>query len=216
MQPHDRGAFAKLLTEVHAYYRVDLSETVIGLFWDALARWDFADVRQAFSIHLQDPDRGQWCPRIADINRLLEGSTQTQSMRAWVKVEQALRCVGSYQSVVFDDPIIHAVISDMGGWVALCQTKLEDLPFRARDFERTYAAYRTHRERPPHPARLVGIAEGENAMRNLPIARPVLIGEPLAALRVLEGGIDDKTLRVTEASDATLAALQRIGHEGSR
>lgn len=212
MQPHDREQFAVLITEVMGYYQRDCTSFLIGIYWDGLQRFEFDDVRRAFSVHAQDPDRGQFAPRIADITRLLEGSTSSQGMRAWAMVERALRSVGSYQSVVFDDPLIHAVISDMGGWTRLCQTPTDELPFRMRDFERSYAAFKHRREIPPYPARLIGIAEAENAMQGYEIPRPVLIGDPDRAMRVLEKGGGDSPLRITQSGAIASELVARIGN----
>jgi hypothetical protein len=37
--------------------------------------------------------------------------------------------VGAYQSVVFDDPLIHLVLEDLGGWIKICSTLIKDLIF---------------------------------------------------------------------------------------
>jgi len=60
-------------------------------------------------------------PKPADIIRAIKGNSQTQSLQAWSKVEDAIRLVGPYRSVVFDDLAIHGVLQEMGGWVKLCQ-----------------------------------------------------------------------------------------------
>lgn len=210
MQPCDREPFFLMLGDTYAYYGKELAQFTTTAFWEGLKRFDLDDIRHAINIHVQDPDRGQWCPKIADLTRLLEGSTQTQGMRAWVKLEQALRCVGAYQTVVFDDPLIHAVVTDLGGWTKLCQTQVDEIPFVARDFERRYAAYRTHRDRPPYPAKLIGIAEHENAMRGHEPPRPVLIGDPTRAALVFGNGGESSTLRITQAHDITVNAIDAI------
>ena len=202
MHPNDREAFVSTLTQAMAYYGKECSPFVVGIFWDGLSRFGLDEVQRAFGIHANDPDRGQFAPKIADITRLLEGSTATQGMRAWAVVERALRSVGSYQTVVFDDPLIHAVISDMGGWIKLCQTPADELPFRARDFERAYSAFKHRREMPPYPAKLIGIAEADNAAAGFKVAPPVLIGNPDKAMRVMQHGGSGPALRLTQAAVA--------------
>jgi hypothetical protein len=51
----------------------------------------------------------------SDVVRYLEGSTSCQALQAWSKVMQAVKTIDQYDSVVFDDSLIHAVIHDMGG-----------------------------------------------------------------------------------------------------
>lgn len=213
MTPDEKPQFTEVIADVMAYYGREMTPFLLGIFWDGLRRFEFADVSRALSVHAQDPDRGQYAPRLADITRLLEGSTQTQGMRAWSKVERAIRSVGQYQSVAFDDPLIHAVIDGMGGWCALCATSVEQLSFRAREFERSYAAYRLRRETPSFPPRLIGRAEAENRMRGYAIAPPVLIGDPAKAARVMELGSDEPALRITHAASVAELAVKRIGSE---
>jgi hypothetical protein len=209
MTPDDRPRFAETLSDVFGYYGRECTPFLVNLFWDGLRRFDLGDVLRAFSVHAQDPDRGQFAPRIADITRLLEGSTQTQGMRAWSRVERALRSVGAYQSVVFDDPLVHAVVRDMGGWVRLCQTPLDELPFRAREFERSYAAYRMRRETPAYPPRLIGIAETENATSGFALPAPVLIGDPERAELVAQRGSEDAASRITHSARPARALIAR-------
>ena len=44
--------------------------------------------------------------------------------------------VGAYQSVAFDDPVIHAVIEDLGGWTKLCRSDLKELSYMEHRFLR--------------------------------------------------------------------------------
>lgn len=209
MEQSERREFASLMTNVLAYYGREVTPFLIDTYWAGLSSFDFDAVKRAMNVHAADPDRGQFAPRIADITRLLEGSTATQGMMAWTTVERALRTVGAYQSVVFDDPLIMAVIEDMGGWTPLCQGEAEELPFRAKDFERRYSAYRARREVPQYPSRLVGIIEADNRMAGFRIPPPVLIGDPDKARQVMESGRAGSVLRLTTAADAVLAMLEK-------
>lgn len=214
MQPSDRQPFADLLAEVMAYYNRDTSPFVLDVFWAGLRQHEFADVSRAFSLHARDPDHGQFAPRVADLTRLLEGSTQTQGMRAWAKVDRAIRSVGQYQSVAFDDPLIHAVVDEMGGWPSLCRCKADEIPFRAREFERRYAAYRLRREAPAFPPHLIGLCESENRMHGFEIdSRPVLIGDPDKAVRVMERGKAQPSLQITYAGQLAQKALTKLSRK---
>ena len=201
MKPTDRQAFAEMLSEVMAYYGRSISTFMLTVFWDGLKMHTLEDVSRALTLHARDPDHGQWPPKVADISRLLEGSTSSQGMRAWAVVEKALRMVGGHASVVFDQPLIHAVISDMGGWPALCQTQVEKLPFVAREFERRYAAYRLRRELPDYPDHLIGHHEAENRLKGYPPARPTLIGDQDRATAVMLGGAAGGVLQIQKASE---------------
>lgn len=202
MQPSDRENFARILAEVMAYYGKEGSPFLLDVFWTSLKGHEFEDVSRAFTLHARDPDRGQFAPRVADITRLLEGSTSTQGMRAWAKVEQAVKSVGKYRSVTFDDPLIHVVVTEMGGWTNLCCSSIDELPFKARDFERRYAAYRLRRELPGFSPYLIGQHEADNRLNGHEReVRPVLIGDPERASRVFERGTQQPALRITQAGD---------------
>ena len=104
---------------VMSFYGKDLSRFALDVWWSALRNYDLAAVTQAFNRWLSNPDQGQFQPKPADVIKMLSGSTQDKAFAAWAKVDRAVRSVGAYASVAFDDPIIHRVIHDMGGWVGL-------------------------------------------------------------------------------------------------
>lgn len=90
--------------------------------------------------------------------------TATSGIVAVTRLEGAMRRVGAYRSVVFDDPIIHLVVERMGGWPKLCSMADDEWKFLRRDFERIYDA--TCREPVPIDQiskRLPGIFELSNA-----------------------------------------------------
>lgn len=210
MRNTDTETFAAMLvaTLTGVYRQPEPRADVIAIWFGALAGFALDDIRRALSLHVRDPDRGQYPPRPADVVRLIEGSTQTQGAIAWAKVERALRSVGSYASVAFDDPLIHVVLSEMGDWPSLCQTTVEDLPFRRRDFERRYASYRAQRVTPPYPSHLVGLTEGECRIGGYPVHPPTLIGDPDTATAVMASGGSCTGPRITGPSD--IARLLRL------
>jgi hypothetical protein len=183
----DRKEFAGLMNAVMSFYGKDLSPVSLGLWWEAMRSFALVDIRQALNIHVTNPDAGQFPPKPADVIRYLRGSTTTQGLSAWSKVEKAIRQVGPYQTVVFDDPKIHAVITDMGGWLKLCEGTEDEFPFKAREFERRYQGYALNPPR-EYPRSLVGIAEADNRLNNQRIAPPVLIGDEQKALACYRGG----------------------------
>jgi hypothetical protein len=201
LRQSDRSAFVEMLTYVGALYGRDVSPGVIDLYWSALAPYDLPAVRQAFDRHVKSPDAGQFMPKPADLIRMLGGTSQDAAMQAWAKVERAVRRVGGHESVVFDDAIIHRCVEDMGGWVKLCATTEEDLPFRARDFQALYRGFAMRREAPPYPAHLIGRFEAQNRMAGQKVAEPVLIGNPHDCRQVLRLSTGNP-VQITRAADA--------------
>lgn len=141
MHATDRAEFGALLTNVLAYYRQDASRFVLDLWWQACQGFDFEQVRKALTAHAMDPDHGQFAPKVADIVRVLGGTKTDQSQRAWGKALAAASEVGAYRDVAFDDHIIHAVITDMGGWSKFCRLEAKDLSYTQHRFCELYRAY---------------------------------------------------------------------------
>lgn len=189
MVESDKPELFKLITDVHKFYRQETSAFSLQIWWTTMQQFDFAGVRDALGRHAMNPDSGQFLPKPADVVKMLAGSTKDAALIAWTKVDRAVRSVGPHQSVCFDDPLINAVISDMGGWIQLCKCDKEDeWPFRGNDFVARYRGYRMRSATPNYPAHLIGIAESANAHTGKRIAPPILIGDQERAVRVLQGG----------------------------
>lgn len=191
MTEGDREQFSTLLDGVYQLYRArkDLTPFVINLWWEAFKGYDLAAVTAAFSRHALDPDRGQYLPKPADVVRLFEGTTLDSAQQAWTKVHEAVQRIGTYESVCFDDPIINQVIEDMGGWIGYGMVKLDDVPFRAKEFCERYRAYKSRGTLQTWPPYLGGIIERDNSAKGYrETAGPRLIGDPARAKLVLEQG----------------------------
>lgn len=189
MQAHDRPVFAKLMAALGELYRKPLSNALIELYWSNLKQFDIQAVMNAVNTHIQNPDKGSFMPQPADLIFYLEGSTATQGMRAWAKVNHAIKHIGAYASVVFDDALIHVVINEMGGWIKLCEMKEEEGPFRAREFEKRYASYVMNKPK-TYPKRLVGIVDASNSPKGFKEQLPMLVGDSDAALKIYSEGSD--------------------------
>ena len=210
MQQRDFDGFVDILQVVGEQYGKKLSDGVIALYWQGLQDFELMAVREALGRHLRNTDTGQFMPKIADIIRMLQGSTQDSALTAWAKVDRAVRQVGPHQSVVFDDALIHVVLHEMGGWTALGQKSDDEWPFVAREFENRYRGFKSRGELPAYPPKLIGIADAHNAQSEKTkafIRPPMLIGDATKAQQVMLGGTDKPLLGMTRMS-AEDAALQ--------
>ncbi len=109
----------------------------------------------------------QFMPSVFELRQLCGAksghiATKDKPTLAWGDVRRAISRVGAYDSPKFDDPVIHAVIRQLGGWVALCDSTIEELVWREKDFLRTYAALAPLDLPDDQVARLTGIAEKDN------------------------------------------------------
>ena len=183
MTRDDWPQLKEVVGAIYAFYRRDLTTMTLRMWFEALKAYEITTVQAAFSRHLINPDNGQFLPMPADLVKLIEGGSDDAALVAWAKVDRAVRTVGPYQSVVFDDPLIHYVIVNMGGWIGLGDKGEDEWPFERNRF---VALYRGARMRAfEHPRRLVGKAEADRRA-----VEPVLIGNRELALVVMNGGVD--------------------------
>lgn len=219
MQPSDRAPFAQLITDVLAYYRQDASRFVLELWWSACQPFDLEQVRIALQRHCTDPERGQFAPKVADLARVLQGTSTDRAALAWGKVHEAMSAVGAYQDVVFDDPAIHAVVEDLGGWPKVCRTALDELGYLQHRFCEAHRAY-TGRGQFEYPRRLMGDRSPDHEYRakGLPPPNPALVGDAQRAQAVFaQGSLAGKagiTYRALEALESASRPLLPTVREG--
>ncbi|BBE08595.1 Bacteriophage protein, Gp10 [Mycoavidus cysteinexigens] len=198
MQSCDFAAFGQMLQAIMAMYGRDLSPALVALYWQGLQAYDLAAVREALNRHVNNPDTGQFMPKIADIHKMLQGSTQDAALTAWSKVDRTMREKGPYPSIVFDDPLIHRVLSEMGGWVQLSTKHEENWPFVRNEFVNRYRGYRMRSEVPDYPPVLIGIAEMTNQQLGFKVAPPLLVGSAAMAQRVMQLGTHKPLIGFTQ------------------
>lgn len=218
MKPSDRAVFAQLITDVLAYYRQDASRFVLDLWWGACQGFDLEQIRAAIQRHCTDPERGQFSPKVADLARVLQGTTTDRAALAWGKCLEAMGTVGAYTDVVFDDPAIHAVVEDLGGWPKLCRTELKELGYVQHRFCESHRAY-IGRGKFDYPRRLMGdrSPDSEYAKSGLPLPRPALVGDVDRAKQVYRQGsaagktaISFQALQAIEAGPAGLLPAETM------
>lgn len=210
MTQDEMPEFVKLLTTLSLSYGQTLNEFVIERYWQTLERLDLAVVKNAlYALTTQNPDKGHFMPQASDVLRYVEGNSQTQALQAWSRVLHIIKAVGSYDSLVFDDSILHKVIEDMGGWIRLCETTTKELSILGHEFQKRYAAYVLH---PPleYPKQLTGRLAWQNSQQGHEEQLPVLIGNAQKAQQVYQQGgnfvaalIHRKPLLLTSSSEST-------------
>jgi hypothetical protein len=205
MQQHERCAFAQLVTDVLAYYRQDVSGFVLDLWWNACQPFDLEQIQRAMQRHATDPEHGQFAPKVADVVRILSGTTTDRASLAWGKVLEVMSAVGAYTDVVFDDPAIHAAAEDMGGWPKMCRTEIKELGLLQHRFMQSYRAY-AERGQFDYPRRLGGdrSPDSEYEKAGLPLPRHAVIGAPERAKLVYRSGGAGKTA-------ISFASIQALG-----
>ena len=87
-----------------------------------------------------------------------------QALIAGNKLKNAIRRIGKYESVAFDDYLIHKVIkASYGTWVKICKVDMEELEtFLKWDFPKLYKTYSTYKNLEDLPIYLTGTHEASN------------------------------------------------------
>lgn len=212
MREHEKADFAIMMTAVAELYSKKMSSASLSIYWAALERFSLVDIRRAITQHVNNADVGQFMPKPADIVRYLEGDSQTHALQAWSKVESAIRHIGSYDSIAFDDPIIHRVIADMGGWIKVCSISIKEMPFCSQEFIKRYQGY-LHRKPAKYPKYLVGGLEHGNQTNSydgIVNTVPVLIGDERLAMAVLKEGSDSSAIPIQRHTRLTVDFLKAI------
>lgn len=209
MQQSELEGFQALLTDALAFYRQDVSEFALSVWWQSCRPFSLEQVQKAFTVHATDAERGRFPPMPADIVKHLQGTQTDRSLMAWGKVMEGIQRVGAYQSVGFDDPAIHAAVEDLGGWTTICRSTMQELPHLQRRFTEAHRAY-SGRQSFPYPAYLIGESEAANRTAGKRVAPPVLIGNPQRAAEVQRLGHAGPRNAITGGADAVLALANTL------
>jgi hypothetical protein len=82
-------------------------------------------------------------PSPGEIRLAITGNPEDKAIEALAKAEKGKwEGCGGWKSVVFDDPIIHAVIQkSFAGWIPFCEITEEEFKYRRKDFTEAYQAF---------------------------------------------------------------------------
>lgn len=189
MVEDEQEAFGRLLTDVMKYYRSPPTQFLLDVWWKGCRRFPLDSVSRALHAHIADPERGQFAPKLADVVRHLAGTASDRAAVAWGKVYDAMKSVGAWQDVAFDDPVIHAAINDMGGWPRVARVDNNELPHTQYRFLETYKSL-ADRGVAGYPRVLAGARDSdeEYERKGLPLPAPVLVGDAVQAALVVKNG----------------------------
>lgn len=119
-------------------------------------------------------------PTPAEIIQAVEGNPQEKAAVAFDKLIGAVRSIGPYQTVVFDDSAIHAFVQSYGGWEEICDKTVEEWKYMRNEFLKGYHGFTG---RTDVPLQLTGIHDAVNRAKGydhqIP---PCIVGDPAKAL----------------------------------
>jgi len=211
----DQSKFAELMMSLAEVFDdgKGISPVKTEIYYKALEEFSIEDVEQAVVRTIKTRTFSSF-PKPGEIRKEIEGDEEERALKAWVKVEWAVRHVGPYPSVKFDDPVIHSVIENMGGWVDFQEPGVFHPVWTQKEF---IAHYRAIARSTNHPEHLEGIIEMGNATRGyhrhikppvyveacnipglVPRGREVKQGQKILDIRKEQAKSNVKKLRKTE------------------
>ena len=176
MERFQSEALFSMLETISKMNNRELTAEIFKFWLAALESFAFEDIKNAFSIFIQTESR---MPLPADILKIIRGSSKDRALDALLKVEQAMEKHGGYNTVVFDDPFIHATIQSLGGWIKACRQTEYEFTWWKKDFLDRYEHY-IRCGLPPHqeiPVKLSGIFDEANLPLGGGAQKPVVIGD---------------------------------------
>jgi hypothetical protein len=187
MTPHEKERLVEIVTGLAELTGRSLSPIAVAIFVGALEDLPFQGVSLALSRIAQE---SRYFPSPAEVReRCGQGavSVEDRANAEAGKVFEAVRNVGGYRSVVFDDPVTMAVItSGFGGWVALTRDLVDsERKWFMIEFAKLYRAY--HACGMQRGGVLAGIIEQTNTANGYPTREPpVFVGDRERCLIVMD------------------------------
>lgn len=164
MTLQDQEKFTQGLMILAEVYNRKLSALLLHTYWNCLKKYSYVAFETTLWNFLKKPEYAtRNFPSPADWIKAIEGDGESKSLAAWIEVITAIRQVGHYESVRFNDSLIHDVIQDMGGWILLCQQSERELVFLQKEFERRYRINSEQKKLSKAPMYLTGQIEHQNS-----------------------------------------------------
>lgn len=185
MNSEDKIRFAEIMAGVAENFNATLSKPGLSLRFEALREYSIQAVEKAAHAILRSRKYTSM-PTVAEFLEYLGGSsTEDLACIEGVKVLNAVKQVGPYRSVVFDDAVTQAVIQhSFGGWEKInAELTMDNEKWFLKDFEKAYKAF--SRQGIKLHGKLLGISDHQNMIRGYKVAEPKMIGEASKAMHVL-------------------------------
>lgn len=190
-----------LIAQTHSMYGKEASQFIADAFYFAVGHYGAVAVKKAIYGHIQDPSKGQFCPKPADLIARLEGTSSDRATVAWLKARQAASDIGAYSSIEFDDPLIAGVIEAMGGWPKFCRIEGKDISYAGHEFGKSYEALARVGAGIEHPKFLRGDCDSADVFQKFGLPSP-------DAVRVATGLKKPVSIGHTSADTTSLLAAK--------
>lgn len=164
--------FRQFMATIGELFEKEVTGILSDVYWRALEPYTDEQCEKAFNSVILS---SRFMPKPVDIIEAIRGTQGDRATKAWIEVIRTIRRVGTYESVKFKDPVIHAVIEQMGGWPEMGNMLIDDEKWKQKEFEKLYPIMEARGRCPEY---LPGMIEVENSARGFldHIPQPVAIG----------------------------------------
>lgn len=203
----DMKRFCFLMAALGEAFSQEASPQKVEIYYQALSDLDIVTIEKSVWQVINTRATASF-PKVAEIREALRVDAEDTAILALDKFERAVREIGPYESVIFDDPVIHRVVDSFdGGWTGLCNMTGEEWIWAKKDWLKLYKALATDTKRRT-PVKLIGLIEHENSVNghfdNIP--KPKIVGDAVVALEWT-----GKVVQTIEIYNPVKQLLQNIG-----
>jgi len=156
----DYKEFIDIMNILGAAFNRKMNELLYKAYWQSLRDIDIGSFKRSAESVLKT---SRFFPTIADLRN--EPSAKDRALLAWEAVIKGVQLYGYYESVKFQDPIIHSVIRAMGGWKMVSASELNN--YDQKTFCDFYAAF-SNSNGEKSSEHIKGFHEEYNEIENFP------------------------------------------------
>lgn len=188
MNTQDLPRFAASLTAMAVLFDKPITPQVTEIYFRALQEFTIEEVEAGISKACHTL---KFFPRPVELTEAVAGGSanlEDKALAEACRVLEAIKAVGTYRTVVFDDPVTQAVIvQQFGGWSRFSELREDEEKWFIKDFANGYKAFA--RMGVKHFGALPGISHCQNALTGHARKEPVaLIGDKQKALAIMSSG----------------------------
>ena len=160
-QAHKRR-FVNSMTALASAFRTEIDELTLRAYLLALDDLPIQAIEAAAHRAMRTCE---FFPTARAIRDLAAPSTADAALIAWAAVDEATSRVGGYKSPDFLDPVVNAVIRNMGGWERFCTATVTEFDtWLRKEFLRVYELIAKRGVGDEEGAPLVGLHERHNRL----------------------------------------------------
>ena len=138
MNNSEKVAFAKILFGLAEIFGGEISETAVGLYFNALAEFTLDDVSAGISSVVKSRVYKS-LPMPAEIIQAIDGGKDVKALSAWDAVLADVRRNGK-RGGKFENYAIESAVRMCGGFDKICNTEESELRWIKKEFIEAYAA----------------------------------------------------------------------------